>query len=318
MMHLQPVVDGAPVSGWAPDIEDPALRTLLRPDAVLHRLATGCVWAEGPVWIPDDGSVLWSDIPNDRVLRWHPEGRVTALDGIEFHNGHVLDLDGSIVACSHGRRRIERLSLDGSVTPIVERYRGARFDSPNDVVVRSDGTIWFSDPSYGIISDREGHQGKSEVGDCHVYRFDPRTGELDALTDLLDQPNGLAFSPDETLLYVSDTSDTTREAHGGGPITVFDVVDGRSLADPRIFYVVPEGLADGFRVDLDGNVWTSANDGIHVITPDGRRLGRLPVPEPVANCVFGGPRGDRLFITATTSLYAIDVAAVGVTARSAR
>jgi gluconolactonase len=315
-MHLEPVADGTPVSGWEPVIEDPALESLLRPGAVLHRLATGCVWAEGPVWIPADGSVLWSDIPNDRVLRWHPEGRVTAISGIEFQNGHVLDLDGSIIACSHGRRRIEHLALDGSVTPIVERYLGNRFNSPNDVIVRSDGTIWFSDPSYGIDSDREGHQAESEVGARLVYRFDPRTGELDALTDRFDQPNGLAFSPDESILYVSDTSDLTKARHGGGPITAFDVVDGRTLADPRVFYVVPDGVSDGFRVDRAGNVWTSADDGIHIVTPDGRRLGRLPVPERVANCVFGGPTGDRLFITATTSLYAIDVAAIGVTARA--
>jgi gluconolactonase len=316
MMNLEPVSDGAPVPGWSPIIEDPAFEALLRPGAVLHRLATGCVWAEGPVWMPDDGSVLWSDIPNDRVLRWDADGRVSVLmRPAEFHNGHVLDLDGSIIACSHGRRRIERMAPDGSVTPIVERYQGHRFNSPNDVVVRSDGTIWFSDPTYGIISDHEGHKAESEVGDRVVYRYDPRTGELDALTDRFDQPNGLAFSPDESVLYVSDTSDETKRRHGGGPITAFDVVDGRALANARVFYVVPDGVSDGFRVDVDGNVWTSADDGIHVVTPEGRRLGRLPVSERVANCVFGGPSGDRLFITATTSLYMIDVATRGVTAR---
>ena len=146
----------------------------------------------------------------------------------EFHNGHVLDLDGSIVACSHGHRRIERMAADGTATPIVERYQGRRFNSPNDVIVRSDGTIWFSDPTYGIISDREGHEAESEVGDRLVYRFDPRTGELDALTDLFDQPNGLAFSPDESILYVSDTSDETKGRHDGGPIVAFDVVVPRA------------------------------------------------------------------------------------------
>jgi len=312
MRHLQPVSDGGPVSGWAPIAEQSAFEALLRPGAVLRRLATGCVWAEGPVWLPADGSVLWSDIPNDRLLRWHPDGRVAlAHQGIEYHNGHTLDLDGSVVACSHGRRRVERLSLDGAVTPIVERYRGARLNSPNDVVVRSDGTIWFTDPTYGIISDHEGHAGVSEIGDNHVFRFDPGTGELDALTNGPDQPNGLAFSPDETTLYVSDTSDATAEAHGGGPIVAFDVVDGRTLTDPRTFYVVRGGVPDGFRVDVHGNVWTSAHDGVHVVAPDGRRLGRLPVPEVVSNCVFGGPQGDRLFITATTSLYALDVATRG-------
>ncbi len=316
-LGLDPISDGAPVPGWSPIIEDPALEALLKPGAVLCRLATGCVWAEGPVWLPEDGSVLWSDIPNDRVLRWHEDdGVAVSLQPAEFHNGHVLDLDGSVIACSHGRRRVERLAMDGSVTPIVERYQGHRFNSPNDVIVRSDGSIWFSDPTYGIISDREGHRAGSEVGDQLVYRFDPRTGELDALTDRFDQPNGLAFSPDESILYVSDTSHEARERHGGGPITAFDVMDGRTLADPRLFYVVPHGVSDGFRVDVRGNVWTSAQDGIHVVTPEGRRLGRLPVPEPVANCVFGGPHGDRLFITATTSLYVVDVSTQGVTAGS--
>jgi gluconolactonase len=315
MMHLEPVTDDAPVDGWSAVIDDRAFEPLLRTGAVMRRLATGCVWAEGPVWLPDDGSVLWSDIPNDRVLRWHAtEGVSVFLRPAEFHNGHVLDLDGSIVACSHGRRRVERLALDGSVTPIVERYRGMRFNSPNDVIVRSDGTIWFSDPTYGIISDREGHQAESEIGDRLVYRFDPRTGELEALTDRFDQPNGLAFSPDESVLYVSDTGDQARRRHGGGAITAFDVRDGRTLVDPRVFYVVTAGVSDGFRVDVDGNVWTSAGDGIHVVSPEGRRLGRLPVPEPVANCVFGGPEGDRLFITATSSLYMVDVATRGVTA----
>lgn len=315
-LGLDPIPDGAPVQGWAPIVEDPGLGPLLRPGATLHRLAIGCVWAEGPVWLPADGSVLWSDIPNDRVLRWTPDGAVSvALRPAEFQNGHTLDLDGSVIACSHGRRRLERLAPDGTVSPIVDRYQGRRLNSPNDVIVRSDGTIWFTDPTYGIISDREGHAGESEIGDCLVFRFDPRSGELDALTDRLDQPNGLAFSPDESVLYVSDTSDVTREAQGGGPITAFDVIDGRALANPRVFHVVPGGVPDGFRVDMHGNVWTSAHDGIHVVAPDGRRLGRLPVPEASSNCVFGGSQADRLFITATTSLYMIDVGTRGVVPR---
>jgi len=313
-MGLAPAPDGAPVPGWAPVIEDTALEGLLRPGAVLRRLATGCVWAEGPVWVPADGSVLWSDIPNDRVLRWTPDGGVSVfLHPAGFHNGHTLDLDGSIIACSHGRRRVERMAHDGTVTPIVERYRGHRLNSPNDVVVRSDGTIWFSDPPYGILSDWEGHAAESEVGDCLVFRFDPRTDELTAVADQLDKPNGLAFSPDEAILYVSDTG-ASHDPDGNRHILAFDVVAGRHLANPRVFYVVTGGMADGFRVDIHGNVWTSAHDGIHVIAPDGRRLGGLPVPEVVSNCVFGGPRGDRLFITATGSLYAIDVATRGASA----
>ncbi len=294
-------------------VEDPRLEALLRPGAVLHRLATGAIWAEGPVWLPRDGSVLWSDVVNDRVLRWDRGGQVSVfLEPAEFHNGHTLDRDGSIVACSQGRRRLERLALDGTVTPIVDRYRGMRFNSPNDVIVKSDGTIWFTDPPYGITSNREGHQAESEIGDCLVFRFDPATGELDVMTDWVEEPNGLAFSPDERVLYVSDTSAAFRDDGAGNHhIVAFDVVAGRALADPRVFYAMDDGLADGFRVDVDGNVWTSADDGIHIVAPDGHRLGRLPVPERTANCVFADTDGGRLFITASTSLYALDVAARG-------
>jgi len=310
-LGLEPVPDGAPVAGWAPVVEDAALEALLRPGAVLRRLATGCVWAEGPVWVPADGSVLWSDNPNDRVLRWTPDRTVGVfLEPAEYQNGHTLDLDGSVVACSHGRRRIEWLALDGTVTPIVERYQGKRLNSPNDVVVKSDGSFWFSDPPYGIMSDWEGHAAESEIGASLVFRFDPRGGDISAVADQLDKPNGLAFSPDEAILYVSDTGRSHDEA-GAHHIVAFDVVDGRSLANPRVFYEVPGGMADGFRLDVHGNVWTSAHDGIHVVAPDGRRLGRLPVPEVCSNCVFGGPNGDQLFITATSSLYMVEVATRG-------
>ncbi len=309
-LGMPPIADGAPLSGWAPVIEDAAFQPLLRPAAVMHRLATGAVWAEGPVWLPADGSVLWSDIPNDRVLRWHPESGVSvALDPAEYQNGHALDHDGSVIACSHGRRRMERMAPDGSLTPIVERYRGMRLNSPNDVVVASDGAIWFTDPPYGILSDWEGHQGESEMGTCFVFRYDPRTDDLAAMTDLVDHPNGLAFSPDESILYVSDTSPRWRtEAGDAFPIVAFDVLAGWTLAGPRPFWTSPMGLADGFRVDVHGNVWTSAEEGIHVVAPDGRHLGLLPVPERTSNCVFGGPHGDRLFITASSSLYALDIA----------
>ena len=293
MLHLEPTADGGPITGWSPVVEDPALEALLRPGAVMVRLATGAVWSEGPVWLPQDGSVIWSDIPNDRLLRWHVDGRVSAfLDHAEFENGHTLDRDGSIIACSHGHRRIERLALDGSQTPIVDRYLGQRFNSPNDVIVKSDGTIWFSDPPYGILSDWEGHTAESEIGDCLVFRLDPRTGELEAVTDWVEEPNGLAFSPDESILYVSDTSAAKRDdGTGNHHIAAFDVVDGRRLTNPRVFHEIDEGLSDGFRVDIQGNVWTSAEDGIHVVAPDGRRLGRLPIPERTSNCVFGGPSG---------------------------
>jgi gluconolactonase len=315
MMNAMVEADGRPAASRAVERIDPVLDGLVPASARLLRLATGATWSEGPVWLPADGSVLWSDIPGNRILRWHPDGRADVFaDGVEFENGHTLDLDGSVIACSHGERRIERLHPDGSRTAIVDRYRGARLNSPNDVVVKSDGTIWFSDPPYGIASDREGHQSESEIGDCLVFRFDPATGELDAVTDIVEEPNGLAFSPDETVLYVADTSAALRaDGSGNRHIMAFDVLDGRRLANPRVFYALrpDQGLADGFRVDEHGNVFTSAEDGIHVVAADGRLLGRIPVPERTSNCVFGGPDGTRLFITAGTSLYAIDLATRG-------
>jgi gluconolactonase len=292
-----------PVHGWEPVVEDEALLELLQPDCRLVRLAGGAAWAEGPVWWPQEQCLLWSDIPNDRVLKWHVEtGVETYLSPAEFQNGHTLDLDGSILACSHGRRRIERMAAEGAAHVVVERYEGLRFNSPNDVVVKSDATVWFTDPPYGIESDREGHAAASEIGDNLVFRFDPTTGRVDAVTDEVEVPNGLAFSPDESILYVSDT------ASEAGAILAFDVLDGRFLGKPREFYVVEGGVPDGFRVDVAGNVWTSAHDGIHVVASDGRRLGSLPVPERTSNCAFGGADGKRLFITASTSLYAVDVA----------
>ena len=282
------------------------LATLVSPDAALRRLWTGGEWCEGPVWVAGEAALLWSDIPNDRVLRWSErDGASVFLQPAGFQNGHTLDLDGSVLACSHGDRRIERLHLDGRREPLVDRYRGMRLNSPNDIVVKRDGTIWFTDPPYGILSDREGHTAESEIGACMVFRFDPRSGELDAVTDAMVHPNGLAFSLDESILYVSDTEGW---GNPGGPhhIRAFDVIDGRRLGPPRLYYDVPAGVPDGFRLDEHGNVFTSTLEGIHVVAPDGTLIGRIPVPERTSNCVFGGPGGRTLFITAGASLYAIE------------
>ncbi len=286
-------------TGSVPVFEDPSMEALIAPDATVERLGQGCEWSEGPVWVPERGVVLWSDIPNDRVMRWSAErGVEVERVEVEFTNGRALDATGAIVTCSHGHRRIERWEQDGRVTPLVSHYQGRRFNSPNDVVVRSDGSIWFTDPPYGILSDREGHQAEPELAGCHVFRFDPASGALNMVTDLLSRPNGLAFSPDESVLYVSDTGD----AHN---ITAFDVVGGVALHNPRVLAVVEPRAPDGFRVDETGHIFTSAGDGIHILTPQGRRIGRIPVPEVTSNCAFGGPDGTDLFITATTSLYRI-------------
>ena len=294
---------------------DPRFPDLIPPSSRLVRLATGTKWAEGPVYRFAAGDLLWSDIPNDRIMRWSAEDGVSVWRHPSgFANGHTLDLEGRLLSCEHGRRRISRTEAGGAVVGLVDRHRGGRLNSPNDVVVKSDGTIWFTDPPYGIIGDEEGHRADSEQGDVnHVFRFDPATGRLDAVSDAMGDPNGLAFSPDEALLYVSDTSAVRHGDAGSHHIVVFDVIDGTSLANLRVFAEITPGLADGFRVDEHGNLFTSAGDGIQVFAPDGTRLGTIPVPETTSNCVFGGPEGRTLFVTATTSLYSIETATRGAT-----
>ena len=300
---------------------DPRAEGLARPGETLERLATGAAWSEGPVWMHEDGSVLWSDIPNDRMLRWHPvDGMTVWRDRVEFTNGHTREADGALLHCSHGQRAIVRTRLDAQARPladeiVVDRYQGRRLNSPNDVVVKRDGTIWFSDPPYGIVSNHEGHQAESELGDNHVFRFDPASGALEIASSVVDEPNGLAFSPDESMLYVSDTSAALR-ADGGGHhhIVAFDVIDGRRLANPRVFAVVNPGLADGFRIDARGWLYTSSADSVQVYHPDGTRLARIAVPEKVGNLTFGGPERDELFICASSSLYRIRLNARGIQA----
>jgi gluconolactonase len=297
--------------------QEEAFAALVSPSARATRLWTGGEWVEGPVQLPE-GDVLFSDIPNDRVMRWAvASGEVSVdLQPAGFANGHTLDAEGRLIRCEHGRRRVSRVEPDGAVACVVDRYEGHRFNSPNDVVVDSRGAIWFTDPPYGIISDREGHKAESELGDNYVFRFEPGSGDLAIVSDFAEDPNGLAFSPDETVLYVSDTS-AARVEGGNHEIVAFDVVDGRALDRPRVFAVIEHGVADGLRVDVAGNVFTSSAAGILVYSPAGALLGVIPVPETVSNCVFGGPNGHRLFITASTSLYIVDVlsTAAGVAAR---
>jgi gluconolactonase len=297
------------------------MNTLVEPGAGLELLFTGTAWGEGPAWLPATRRLRFSDIPNDRILEYDPvTGRTTVhRSGVEFVNGRTLDRELRVVQCSHGLRRIER-EHDGVVTPIVSRWAGGRFNSPNDVVVAADGSIWFTDPPYGIHeSGREGHPGVSDYGACYVFRHDEATGETaPVITDMV-HPNGLAFSPDERRLYVSDSA-SARDPDGNHHILVLDVIDGCRLASPRVFAVIEPGLPDGLRVDEHGNVWTSAHDGVYVLDPEARELGRIGVPEKTANLVFGGADGRRLFITASSSLYAIDVLVrgAGVAAAVAR
>lgn len=287
-------------------VEDERFAELVDPSTSVERLGGGATWSEGPLWLPGEDAVLFSDIPGDRILRWTAEtGQVTVdRTGVEFTNGRTLDLNGRVVTCSHGRRAVERTEADGSTTILVDRYGSARLNSPNDVVVASDGAIWFTDPPYGIVQPHEGHPGTPEYGGNHVFRFVPETGELVAAIVDVEEPNGLAFSPDERLLYVSDTSAALRtDGSGHHHIAVYDVRDDWRCVNGRLFAEITPGLADGFRVDVHGNVWTSSGDSVQVFAPDGVRLGRVPVPETVGNLCFGGENADVLYIAATTSLY---------------
>ncbi len=300
---------------------DPRFATVAQGASGLERLCTGAVWSEGPVWMREDQSLLWSDIPNNRMLRWSAAGGMTVWrDGVEFTNGHVREADGSLLHCSHGLRGVVRTRFGPGLQALgddvlVSHYQGRRLNSPNDVVVKRDGSIWFTDPPYGILSNREGHQAESELGVNHVFRFDPVKKELRIVSAFLEEPNGLAFSPDESVLYVSDTSAATRtDGSGHHHIVAFDVIGGQELTNPRIFAVVEPGLADGFRVDVHGFIYTSSEDSVQVYHPDGTRVGRIAVPEKVGNVVFGGEAGDELFICASTSLYRVRLNTRGATA----
>lgn len=293
------------------EIRDPRFHDLLVSSAALDELYTGCRWAEGPVWFNDGGYLLFSDIPNERVLRWI-EGAGTSVYRApsNFINGNTRDREGRLVSCEHGGRRVIRTEIDGTITTLADRHQGKRLNSPNDVVVKSDGSVWFSDPSYGILSDYEGYKAGEEQPSRNVYRLDPANGELTVMVDDFLQPNGLCFSPDERLLYVAD-SGASHKPDAPRHIRVFDVKDGKQLTNGRVFAHIDKGIPDGMRTDVEGNLWSSAADGVHCFHPDGTLLGKILVPQAVANLTFGGPRKNRLFITASTSLYAIYTATRG-------
>lgn len=280
-------------------------------NARLEVLHTGLRWAEGPVWFADAGCVLLSDVPSNRILRWvEGQGASVYREPSNHANGNTRDRQGRLLTCESGGRRVVRTELDGSLTVLAERYEGKRLNSPNDIVVKSDDTIWFTDPDYGILSDFTGNKAPSEIGANHVFRLDARTGALTSVCGDMAKPNGLAFSPDERILYVAD-SGATHDQEGPHEILAFDVADDGALRNRRVFAVIDAGIPDGFRVDVDGNVWTSAEDGVHCIAPDGELLGKIRVPETVANVTFGGPKRNRLFIAAASSLYAVYVGTRG-------
>ena len=289
---------------------DPRFAGLIQSHALPDLLYSGCRWAEGPVWFADQNLLLWSDIPNGRMLRFSPEadglGSVSVFRApSNYANGHTRDREGRLISCEHGTRRVTRTEIDGTITVLADRFDGKPLNSPNDVVVSSDGAVWFTDPVYGILSDYEGYKSAVEQARNRVYRIDPQSGAVESVCEDFEQPNGLAFSPDESRLYIVDS---------GSPrhIRVFDVHDKRRLSGGAVFYPLDaEHGPDGLRVDSAGHVWAAAGKGVQVFAPDGTSLGRIAFPQRVSNLAFGGPRRNRLFVTANQSLHAIYVAANG-------
>jgi len=287
-------------------VVDPRFRKLALPYIHVERLYTGCRWAEGPAWFAAGRYLVWSDIPNDRMLRWdETDGSVSVFRQPALNsNGHTVDLQGRLVSCEHRSRSVSRTEHDGTRTVLASHFEGKRFNSPNDVVVKSDGSVWFTDPSYGIDSDYEGDASTSEIGARRVYRVDPDNATVSVVASDFVQPNGLAFSPDESLLYIVDTG-VTHQVDGPHHVRCFRVGADGSLAGGEVFATCPVGVYDGLRVDVHGNLWLSAGDGVHCHAPDGALLGKVLIPESVANLCFGGAKRNRMFICGTTSLYAV-------------
>lgn len=276
--------------------------------AKIERLWSGARWSEGPTWFAAGRYLIWSDIPNNHIMRWDDtDGSVSIFRPFSNNsNGHTVDRQGRLISCEHLTRRVTRTEFDGSITVIADQFEGKKLNSPNDVVVKSDGSIWFTDPSYGIMMDYEGERAVSEIGACHVYRWDPETQKITAVAKDYVKPNGLAFSKDEDKLYISDTGGTHQK---NGPAHIREHIlsaDGKSLtAEHKIFAECQNGFFDGFRLDRQGRIWSSAGDGVHCYNAKGQLIGKIKIPEIVSNVCFGGAKLNRLFITATTSLYAV-------------
>ncbi|MBU2532643.1 MAG: SMP-30/gluconolactonase/LRE family protein [Alphaproteobacteria bacterium] len=312
-------------AGWReqPRYPDPAIE-IIDPrfekyrifSAAVERLYTGCRWSEGPVWFGDGRFLLWSDIPNQRILKWEEEtGRVSSYrKPSDFANGNTRDRQGRLITCEHGARRVTRTEYDGSITVLADSFDGKRLNSPNDVVVKSDGSIWFTDPVFGILGNYEGYQAEPEIAQ-NVFRLDPASGELTSVADDILGPNGLAFSPDEKVLYVVESRGQPHRK-----LLAYDVAnDGKSITGKRVFIDAgPGGTPDGFRVDVDGNLWcgwgmgSAELDGVNVFASDGVLIGRIGLPERCANVCFGGAQRNRLFMAASQSLYAVYVNTQGV------
>jgi gluconolactonase len=282
-------------------IFDPRFEACLVPGALLERMWNEGKWTEGPAWLAGESLFVWSDIPNNRMMSWH-----YATDRVaEFRrpsngaNGNTVDRQGRLITCEQYTRRVTRTERDGSVTVLVDRFEGKRFNAPNDIVVKSDNSIWFTDPDYGRSPY---YEGERELAGCHVYRLDPATGNLRQMTHDFIMPNGLAFSSDETLLYIVDTG-STHKPDGPNHVRRFRVGRDDSLDGGEVFAVDPKKHFDGFRIDPAGRLWCGAGDGIDCYAPDGKLIGKIAVPERVGNLTIGGPQQDELLICGTTSVY---------------
>ena len=297
----------------AVEVIDPRFGKYRVGNASVECLYTGARWAEGPVWVGDGRYLLFSDIPNNRMLRWLEDTNEVSVyrSPSNYSNGNTRDRQGRLVTCEHDTRRVTRTEHDGSITILADQFQGKKLNAPNDIVVHSDGGIWFSDPGYGIMSDYEGHKATFELP-AYLYRIDPNTHELTAVATDMDKPNGLCFSPDEKKLYVVDTG-ATKQPGNLHPIYIYDVEDGIRLKNGRVFVSLSPGSSDGIRCDVDGNLWSAAGwgpenfNGVHVFAPDATLIGKIHLPEGCANLCFGGTKKNRLFMAASQSLYAVFV-----------
>jgi gluconolactonase len=286
---------------------DPRFRACFAGHVRVERLWTGARWSEGPAWFAAGRYLVWSDIPNNRMMRYvEPSGEVSVFrERSNNSNGNTIDNQGRLVTCEHLARRVTRTEIDGKISVIADKWNGKRFNSPNDLVVKSDDSVWFTDPAYGIDTDYEGDRAPQEIDGCHVYRADAKTGAVTQVVTDMVRPNGLAFSVDEKFLYVADTGATHKE-NGPRHIRRFKLsANGKTLTGGEVFAECEAGLFDGFRVDRNGRIWTSTAEGVHCYNADGTLIGKILIPELVANVTFGGTKLNRLFICGTTSLYSI-------------
>jgi gluconolactonase len=289
---------------------------IVRPSGGIELVADGMIFTEGTTWVPDRDMVIWSDFFNNRIMQWSESGGIDVFRQPSNRvNGNTIDLEGRVVSCETTGRKVVREELDGTITTVADRYEGGRFTSPNDVVVKSDGSIWFTDPSYGILVPGIGDGEMPEQERDRVYRVDPETGQVDSVCEDFDKPNGLAFSPDESLLYIADSGRTHGEFRNH-LVMRFDVSDGgASIENPAVLAVVDPGVPDGMRVDTDGNLYVAAGDGVQVLSPSGDLLGKILTPDVVTNCAFGMPDYQTLFIAATECVWKVRLDAAGAVQR---